>query len=74
MCKLINRISGMRLLVSSLPSSASRRRAESLGKPRYSTSVLKASPGKLNIKSHSPSILYMWSSFSDKVLVPKILA
>ena len=26
-----------------------------------STSVLKALPGKLDIKRHSPSILYIWS-------------
>ena len=32
-CKLINRIPGVRLLISSLPGSASRMHVESLGKP-----------------------------------------
>ena len=78
--KLINRIPGSRILISSLPGSASRTHVESLGKPRdvnkrsqrlrermlnrsaslaMSTSVLKALPGKLDIKRHSPSILYL---------------
>ena len=43
-CKLINRIPGLRLLISSLA---------------MSISVLKALPGKLDIKRHSPSILYI---------------
>ena len=50
MGKLINRIPGSRLLISSLQDSALRMRAESLGKPRDSTSVLKALSGKLGIK------------------------
>ena len=33
--KLINRIPGLQLLISSLPGSASRTHVESLGKPRY---------------------------------------
>ena len=57
-CKLINRIPGSRLLISSLPGSASRTHVESRGKPRDSTIVLKALPGKLDIKRHSPAILY----------------
>ena len=55
MGKLINRIPGSRLLISSLP-----------------TSVLKALPGKLDIKRHSPSILYflfMWFIL-DTLLFP----
>ena len=32
-CKLINRIPGLRLLISSLPGSASRKHVQSLGKP-----------------------------------------
>ena len=56
MGKLINRIPGLCLLISSLPRSALRTHVESLGKPRDSTSVLKALPGKLDIKRHSPSI------------------
>ena len=48
MGKLISRIPGSRLLISSLPGSALRTHVESL----------KALPGKLDIKRHSPSILY----------------
>ena len=55
MGKLINRIPGSRLLISSLPGSALRTHVESLGKPRD----LKALPGKLDIKRHTPSILYI---------------
>ena len=59
MGKLINKIPGSRLLISSLPGSALRTHVESLGKPAMSTSVLKALPGKLDTKRHSPSILYV---------------
>ena len=72
MRKLINRIPGFRLLISSLPGSALRTHVESLGKPRdvnmrsaslaMSTCVLKALPGKLGIKRHSPSILSIYTS------------
>ena len=58
MGKLINRMPGSPLLKSGLPGLASRTHVKSLGKPRDSTSVLKAWPGKLDIKRHSPSILY----------------
>ena len=58
MGKLINRIPGSRLLISSFLGSALRTHVESLGKPR-DVSVLKALPGKLDIKRHSPSILYL---------------
>ena len=47
MGKLINRIPGSHLLISSLASLA------------MSTSILKTLPGKLDIKRHSPSILYL---------------
>ena len=57
MGKLINRITGLRLLISCLPGSALRTHVELLGKPQ---SVLKALPGKLDIKRHSPSILYLF--------------
>ena len=60
MGKLIKRIPGLRLLISRLPGSASRTHVESLSKPCDSTSVLEALPGKLDIKSHSPSILYLY--------------
>ena len=53
MGKLINRIPGSRLLISSLPGVALRTLVESLGKPRdLSTNILKALPGKLDIKRH----------------------
>ena len=53
--KLINRISGLHLLISSIQDSASRKRVESLD----SANILKALPGKLDIKRHSLSILYL---------------
>ena len=56
MGKLINRIPGSSLLISSLPGKALR----TLASLAMSTSVLKALPGKLDIKRHSPSILYLW--------------
>ena len=59
MGKLINRIPGLRLLISSLPGSALRTHVEWLASLAMSTSVLKALPGKLDIKRHSPSILYL---------------
>ena len=66
MGKLINRIPGSRLLISSLPGLASSRmHVESLGEPPDSTSVLEALPGKLDIKRHSPSILYIYKN-TDK--------
>ena len=42
MGKLINRIPGSRLLISSLPGLASRKHVESLGKPSDSISALEA--------------------------------
>ena len=57
MGKLKNRIPGLRLSISSLPGPALRTHVESLGKPR-DVNVL---PGKLDIKRHSPSILYVQS-------------
>ena len=45
MGKLINRIPGSCLLISSLPGSASRTHVESLSKPRNSTSIPEALPG-----------------------------
>ena len=57
MGKLINRIPVSRLLISSFPGLAMRTHVKSRGKPRHLTSVLKALPGKLDIKRHSPSTL-----------------
>ena len=61
MGKLINRIPGSHLLISSLPVSALSMHDESLGKPRDSTSILKALPGILeyDIKRPSPCFLYI---------------
>ena len=59
MGQLINRIPGSHILISSLPGSTLRTHVESLGKPRDVNIVLKALPGKLDIKRHSPSILYV---------------
>ena len=59
MSKLINRIPGSRLLILSLSGSVLRMYVESLASLVMSTSVLKALPGKLDIKRHSPSILYI---------------
>ena len=59
MGKLINRIPGLRLLISSLPGSALRTHVESLGKPRDVNMCSQALPGKLDIQRHSPSILYI---------------
>ena len=61
MGKLINRIPGSRLLISSFPGSALRMHVESLGKPRdVNKRSQSLAPGKLNIKRHSPSILYVF--------------
>ena len=68
MCKLINRIPASHLLISSLPGSASRMQffvLIRLASLAMSTRVLKALPGKLNIKRHSPSNLYIWACIQD---------
>ena len=59
MGKLMNRISGLGLLISSLPGSALRTHVNFSASLAMSTSVLKALPGKLDIKRHSLSILYL---------------
>ena len=73
MGKLINRLPGSRLLISSSPGSTLRTHVESLGKPRDATSVLKALPGKLDIKTHSPSILCILASLAMSTSVLKAL-
>ena len=60
MGKQINRVPGTRLLISSLPDSASRTHAKSLCKSGNLTSILEALPGKLDIKRHSPNNLYLF--------------
>ena len=56
---LIIRIPGSRLLISSLPGLALRMHVNRSASLAISTSVLKALPGKLDIKRHSPSFLYV---------------
>ena len=56
-CKLINKIPGLRLLITNFPGPAEPMLVES--KPRDSTSILEALSGKHDIKRHSPSILYL---------------
>ena len=58
MGKLINRIQGLHLLISSLSGSALRMHDESLVKPRDSTSILQAMPGKLDFKRHLVFSIY----------------
>ena len=58
MGKLKKRKPGARFLTSSLPGSASRTHVESQGLPLDSTKILEALPGKLDIKRHSPSVLF----------------
>ena len=64
MGKLINRIPGSRLLISSLPGKALRTLVDIASD---STCVLKAEPGKLDIKRHSPSILHLPVVFPSTV-------
>ena len=73
MGKLINRIPGSRLLISSLPGSDLRTLVESSASLAMSTSVLKALPGKLDIKRPSPSILYISASLAMSTSILKAL-
>ena len=59
MSKLVNRIPGSPLVISSLPGSALRLHVESLGKPWNVNMRSQSLIGKLDIKRHSPSILYL---------------
>ena len=54
-----NRIQFSCLLISSLPGSALIMPVEWLSKPGNSTVIVKALSGKLDVKTHSPSILYV---------------
>ena len=68
MGKLINRIPGSRLLISSLPGSALRTLVESLGKPHDVNKRSQSLDGKRDIKRHSSSILYLYIHFHDSDL------
>ena len=59
MGKMINRAPGSRCLISSLPGSALRTHVESLGKARDVNKRSQSLAGKLDIKSHERSILYL---------------
>ena len=59
MGKLIKRILGLRLLISSLPGLALRTHVKSPDKPHDVNKRSQTLPGKLGIKRHSPSILYL---------------
>ena len=50
-------------MISSLPGSGSRTHVESLGKPGSQHSFLEALPGKLDVKRHSPSVLYLFVQY-----------
>ena len=72
--KLIYRIPGSHLLISSLPGSALRTLVESLGKPRdVNKHSQNLAQGKLDIKRHSPSILYISASPGMSTSVLKAL-
>ena len=74
MGKLINRLPGSRLLISSLPGPALRTHVESLGKPRDVNKRSQILPGKLDIKTHhAPSILYISASLAMSTSVLKAL-
>ena len=62
MGKLINRIPGSRLLISSLPGSALRTHVESLSKPCNVHKPSQSFAGKLDHKRHSPSILHIFGT------------
>ena len=64
--KLLNRIPGSGLLISSLPGSAKEWMLNQSASLAMSTSVFEALPGKLDIKRHSPSILYLFGSIYSK--------
>ena len=61
MGKHINNIPGSCLLISSLPGSALRTHVELLGKPRDVNKRSQSLAVKLDIKRHSPSILYFYT-------------
>ena len=46
--------------ISSLPGKASRILVESRGLPSYSTCILEAEPGKLDIKRHKAGIIFIF--------------
>ena len=54
---VVDDVESTRLLISNLPGSALRMHVKSLGKPRDSTHILQAFPGKHDMERHSPSIL-----------------
>ena len=74
MGKLINRIPGSRLLISSLQGSVLITLVNRSASLAMSTSVLKALPGTLYFKKkHSPSILYISASLAMSTGILKAL-
>ena len=72
--KLINRIPSFLLLISSLPGSAFRTHVDRSARLAMSTIILRALPGKLDIKRHSPSILYVFDISSILLYTSDILS
>ena len=70
MGKLIKWIPGLCLLILSLPGSALRTHVESLCKPCDVNKRSQALPGKLDIKRHSPSILYLLTQCHLTLFLP----
>ena len=71
MGKLINRMPGSHLLISSLPGSALWRHVKWLCKLHKLTSILKRLPSKLDINRHSPCILYLpWTESRGSTFNP----
>ena len=73
MGKLINRIPGLRLLISSLSGSVLRTNVELLSKPHDVNKRSGSLACKLDIKRHSPSILYISASLAMSTSVLKAL-
>ena len=72
--KLINRIPGSCLLILSFQALLWERMLNRSASLMMSTSILKALPGKLDIKRHSPSILYVSASLAMSTCVLKALS
>ena len=53
MCKLIIRIPGLGLFITSLPARLREHLLNGMAESNHSTSILQALPGKLDIKRHS---------------------
>ena len=70
--KLKNRIPGSCLLISSLPGSALRTHVVCSASLAMSTRVLKALPGKLDIKRLSPCICYVSNQKGESISIHRV--